>query len=85
MNMHPSENIPTDESLIGEKIESIVKMFTELYKDTGVEFFKAQASGLSQWVWMLSDAKRKTWCLTYKGEPCGAEYSTQKKKIQSTD
>jgi hypothetical protein len=57
----------------GETIEHIIRMFTTLYTDTGLEYFKAQACAMSQWVWMLPDEKRVAWGLKYKGDPSGAD------------
>ena len=54
-------NDVTPKSTVGERIERIVMEMAALYEITGVEYFKAQASGWSQWVWMLQDDKRREW------------------------
>jgi hypothetical protein len=56
---------------VGERVESIIAEMASLYELTGVEYFKSQASGWSQWVWMLEDRKRQEWNLTYPGDAQG--------------
>jgi hypothetical protein len=71
-----TENIITcDLKTVGERIEHIVNEMTSLYEVTGVEYFKAQASSWSQWVWMLLDSKRQEWQITYPGDAHGAWHS----------
>ena len=61
----------SDLKTVGERIEHIVNEMASLYEATGVEYFKAHASGWSQWVWMLQDSKRREWQITYPGDPQG--------------
>jgi hypothetical protein len=56
---------------VGQRIERIIQDMTVLYEITGVQYFKAQASGWSQWVWMLQDNKRHEWQLTIPGDANG--------------
>jgi hypothetical protein len=65
--------IASNDSLktIGERIEYIIDEMVSLHESTGVEYFNAQASGWSQWVWMLQDIKRREWQITYPGDAHG--------------
>ncbi len=68
---------PSEQTTVGERIERVVMEMRSLYEATGVEYFNAQASAWSQWVWMLNDSKRREWQVTYAGDAQGRVASTK--------
>lgn len=63
---------------VGARIEHIIGMIETLYHDTQLDYFKAQANGWYQWVWMLPELKRSQWNIRLEGYPNGKDITLSK-------
>lgn len=48
---------------VGARVRRIVAELEALGEETGFEFFITQARFWSQWLWMLSDERKREWGL----------------------
>ena len=50
-----------DTTVSYEQIRIVIAGMERLYRATGLEYFRSQARSWSQWLWMLSEDKKREW------------------------
>lgn len=58
---------------VNDDIVAVIRLLVRLTNHTGVQVFKSYAHGISSWIWMLDDEKRKALGITYPGYPNGED------------
>jgi hypothetical protein len=56
---------------LSDKIIKLGKLLEELYEETNIKKFKDDSVLLEQWIWTLSDKKKKELGITLEGSATG--------------
>lgn len=61
----------SEKESLSDKILRLGILLEELYAETNIKKFKNDAVLLEQWIWILSDVKKKELGITLEGSPTG--------------
>jgi hypothetical protein len=61
----------SEKESLSDKILRLGILLEELYSETNIKKFKNDAVLLEQWIWTLSDIKKKELGITLEGSPTG--------------